>query len=223
MRYRRLGIITIAVAAGSILFAGCGDSGSSQSGTASSSTTVSSAQKHNAADETFVRGMIPHHQQAVQMSDLMLAKPDIDPRVVDLAKRIKAAQGPEIDTMNRWLAEWSTGAAASPAATSTPGSDMSGHDMPGMSMPATSVSGAAPAMGHGMVSEEGMADLRAAQGTAASRLFLTEMIQHHRGAIMMAQNEIDSGEYPAAVALARSIVTTQQAEITEMEKLLGSL
>jgi uncharacterized protein (DUF305 family) len=75
----------------------------------------------------------------------------------------------------------------------------------------------------GMTSEQDMAALKNAQGVEASRLFLTQMIQHHRDAITVAQNEINSGEYPAATAMARSIVASQQHEIDTMQKLLVSL
>lgn len=50
--------------------------------------------------------MIPHHQQAIQMSDIVLAKQGIDPRVIDLANQIKAAQGPELQQMQGWLTQW---------------------------------------------------------------------------------------------------------------------
>jgi uncharacterized protein (DUF305 family) len=68
-----------------------------------------------------------------------------------------------------------------------------------------------------------MAALQNAQGVEASKLFLTQMIKHHQGAISMAQNEINSGQYPATIAMARSIVTSQQQEIDTMNKLLTSL
>jgi uncharacterized protein (DUF305 family) len=54
----------------------------------------------------FAQQMIPHHQQAIQMSDIVLAKQGIDSRVVDLADQIKAAQGPEIQPMQGWLTQW---------------------------------------------------------------------------------------------------------------------
>jgi len=68
-----------------------------------------------------------------------------------------------------------------------------------------------------------MGDLQNAQGVEASKLFLTQMIKHHQGAISMAQNEINTGQYPAATAMAHSIVTSQQQEIDTMNKLLTSL
>jgi uncharacterized protein (DUF305 family) len=75
----------------------------------------------------------------------------------------------------------------------------------------------------GMMSAEDMEALRSAQGVEASRLFLTQMIEHHRGAIEMARTEIDTGQNPDAVAMARSIADTQQREITTMENILSSL
>lgn len=94
-------------------------------------------------------------------------------------------------------------------------SGMPGHgDMPTTSgMP--SMSGT-PGMS-GMMSEQDMAALQNAQGVEASKLILTQMIAHHEGAITMAQTEIKEGQYPAAVKLARAIVTAQQTEIETMK------
>ena len=79
---------------------GSGSSGISPSASAS----VSSA--HNDSDVAFATQMIPHHQQAVEMADMVLAKTGVDPRVTELAKQIKAAQDPEIVTMTGWLKAW---------------------------------------------------------------------------------------------------------------------
>jgi uncharacterized protein (DUF305 family) len=147
----------------------------------------------------FAQHMIPHHQQAVEMSDTLLAKQGIDLRVIELASQIKAAQGPEIQQMQGWLTQW--GGPAMPP--------MSGHgDMPGMS---------------GMMSEQDMTALKDAPGVDASKLFLTQMIAHHEGAITMAQTEIKDGQYPAAVAMAHAIVATQQQEIDTMKGILATL
>jgi uncharacterized protein (DUF305 family) len=162
-------------------------------------TTTAAAQAHNDADAMFAQHMIPHHTQAIEMSDTLLAKQGIDPRVTELATQIKAAQGPEIQQMQGWLTQW--------GAPSTP--PMSGHgDMPGMS---------------GMMSDQDMTALNNAKGVDATKLFLTQMIAHHEGAITMAQSEIKDGQYPPAVAMARAIVTTQQQEIDTMNGILASL
>jgi uncharacterized protein (DUF305 family) len=72
------------------------------------------------------------------------------------------------------------------------------------------------------MSDADMTALKNADGAEAGRLFLTQMIAHHQGAIEMAQTEIRDGQYPAAVSMARSIVTTQQQEIDTMNGILGS-
>ena len=74
----------------------------------------------------------------------------------------------------------------------------------------------------GMMSPEQMQQLRDAQGAEASRLFLTQMIEHHRGAIAMAKTEIQDGQSPEAIALARQIVTDQESEIARMQQLLNN-
>jgi uncharacterized protein (DUF305 family) len=167
------------------------------------------AEAHNAADVMFAQHMIPHHQQAVEMSDMLLGKQGIDRRVTDLATQIKAAQAPEIQQMQGWLTAW--GNPAMPPMSST---DMGHGGMPGMS--------GMPAM-QGMMSDADMTALRNAQGVEAAKLYLTQMIAHHEGAITMAQNEIKDGQYPDAIKMSHAIVTTQQQEIDTMRAILGTL
>ena len=208
MRRRLLAIGAAAVATLTTL-TGCSGS-SPEAGTSPAGTTTSAAaQPHNQADAMFAHHMIPHHQQAIEMSDIVLGKQGIDPRVVTLANQIKAAQGPEIQQMQSWLSQW-----GEPTMMPMPSSMMPGHDMGDM--------GDMPGMS-GMMSGEDMAALRNAQGVEASKLFLTQMIAHHQGAIAMAQDEIKSGQYPPAIAMSQSIVTSQQKEIDEMQAILASL
>jgi len=208
-----------------VIAAGCSDNSAgsehqmsqmSSPATASANTTTPSGEVHNDADVMFAQHMIPHHQQAIEMSDMLLTKQGIDPRVTDLAKQIKAAQGPEIEQMQGWLTQW-----GNPAMPPMPSGDMSGHgNMPGMSgMPSMSDT---PGMS-GMMSEADMAALQNAQGVEAGKLFLTQMIAHHEGAITMAQTEIKDGKYPAAVEMARAIVIAQQKEIDTMKGMLATL
>ena len=205
----------VAAVAALVVLTACSDSDSDQSAqqtSSSASVTASSAatEPHNLADVMFAQHMIPHHEQAIEMSDVVLAKDGIDPRVNELANQIKAAQGPEIDRMQGWLTEW--GQSMMPSGQRTTSS------MPGMDMPGDSGMGM-----NGMMSDEDMAALQNAQGVDASRLYLTQMTVHHQGAITMAQNEIDSGQYPDTIAMARSIAQTQQQEITTMQNILASL
>jgi len=156
------------------------------------------AAQFNDADVKFAQMMIPHHQQAVEMSDLLAAKSGVDPRVLDLAVQIKEAQAPEIEQLTQWLDQW-------------------GAPVP--------ESGAMDSMDHGsmggMMSADDMKALEDAKGSEAGRLFLSQMISHHQGAVAMAQTEVDEGENTDAVAMAKGIVETQQDEISTMSELLA--
>lgn len=205
-----------------VVAAGCGNnSGGEQpagqtttAATPTAQATTPTAEAHNQADVMFAQHMIPHHQQAIEMSDMLLSKQGIDPRVIELANQIKAAQGPEIQEMQGWLTQWGSPQMPMPSGMPGHGDMPTTSGMPSMSgMPGVS----------GMMSEQDMAALQNAQGVEASKLFLTQMITHHEGAITMAQNEIKDGQYPAALELARSIVTSQQKEIETMKGILATL
>ncbi|WP_244288021.1 DUF305 domain-containing protein [Cryobacterium flavum] len=156
----------------------------------------------NSADITFAQMMIPHHEQAVQMSDDLLAKDGIDQSVTDLATEIKAAQEPEITQLKDWLTAWGED-----------DSSMSGMD--GMS----GMGGGSD----GMMSDDDMMALQDASGIEAATLFLEQMTVHHEGAVAMAQLEVDDGENADAQAMAANIVKSQTAEIAVMAELLASL
>jgi uncharacterized protein (DUF305 family) len=186
---------------------------------ASPRATSAQTAAHNQADMNFVHAMIPHHQQAIEMADLVLAKEGIDPRVVELAKQIKAAQSTEITTMQGWLSQWGM----------SPMPDMDHGGMhgsgTGSSAPSTSMM---PGMGEmsgmdGMMSQADMDALKNAQGVQASKLFLAGMIKHHQGALVMAQEEIKNGQFPDAVIMAKQILQSQQKEIDTMNQILASL
>ncbi|QCB97458.1 DUF305 domain-containing protein [Arthrobacter sp. PAMC25564] len=198
-------ILTISAVgiAAAIALAGCaGTSGSTpassmpgmgQNGMGMSSSSAPAASNHNAAETMFTQGMIPHHAQAVEMSDMMLKKQGMDARITALATRIKAAQAPEIEQMTGWLKSWNE-----------PAQMASGHGM-----------------GDGMMGDDDLNKLDAAQGTEAAKLFLTGMIAHHQGAVTMATAEISQGKNPDAISLSKAIVTSQTAEIQEMKGLLA--
>jgi uncharacterized protein (DUF305 family) len=215
MMWKRAVLTGAGAVAAMVIAAGCSDGGAGtghsagQGSSASSSVTAApSGQDHNDADVMFVHHMIPHHQQAIEMSDVILGKRGIDPRVTELATEIKGAQGPEIQQMQDWLGQWGNPPMPSMAGS---GGD-SGHEMDGMS-----------GDGMGMMSDEQMTALRSAEGVEASRSFLIGMIKHHEGAIDMAQNEIGNGRFQPAVQLARAIVKSQQQEIDTMKGILETL
>lgn len=205
--------ISAATVAVAIALAGCsagsgagGSETSSMSGmnhggsgmSSSSAPATSAAAEFNDADTMFAQMMIPHHSQAVAMSDVVLGKEGIPASVTDLATRIKAAQGPEIEKMTGWLQSWGQ-------PTEVPTGMPSAHSM------------------SGMMGEDDMAKLDAAQGIEAAKLFLTQMIAHHEGAVAMAKTETTDGKNADAVRLSKDIVSSQQAEIQEMKDLLATL
>ncbi|MGC5077783.1 DUF305 domain-containing protein [Agrococcus sp. DT81.2] len=160
-----------------------------------------SATDFNQDDVMFAMNMVAHHQQAIEMSDMLLAKSDVDERVAALAERIRTAQQPEIEEMTAMLEGWGIELS----------DDASGshHDVGGGD--------------GGMMSEDDMAALEAESGPEASSLFLEQMIVHHEGAVEMAEAEIDSGIDSDALALAERITSDQASEIAEMQALLDEL
>ncbi|WP_084965409.1 DUF305 domain-containing protein [Thermoactinospora rubra] len=198
---RRLALTVAAGAGAVVLLAACGGgdstAGSDMSATgapAATATTEQPGAAFNDADVTFAQMMIPHHEQAVEMAELAETRA-ADAEIKDLAARIKAAQDPEIATLRGWLKAWGKPEMA----------DHMGHDMPGM-------------MGEG-----DMHNLGAAKGTEFDRLFARLMIAHHNGAIEMARTEQAQGANPEAKALAKTIETTQQAEVEQLQKILDRL
>ena len=158
------------------------------------SSSAPAAADRNGSDAMFAQAMIPHHAQAVEMSDMMLKKTGIDARVTALATRIKAAQAPEIEKMTGWLKGWNE-----------PTQATGGHSMTGM------------------MSGDELGKLDAVQGTEASKLFLSQMIAHHEGAIEMANTEVRAGKNTEAIQLGKDISASQQTEIREMKDLLAAL
>lgn len=153
------------------------------------------ATEFNQADVDFATAMSPYHMQALIMVELAESRAS-SAEVRDLATRIKAVRGPEIDQLAEWILDWGARGGSMP-----PHGDE--HHGPGM------------------LADAQMDELRAADGARFDRLFLEGMIAHHEGAITMAREELQAGLNPDAKAMAQSIITSQQAEIDEMRGLLS--
>ena len=145
-------------------------------------------------ESMFAEMMIPHHQQAVEMSDLALSK-STNPSVLDLAKRIKDAQSAEIIQMQSWLGSSESNSMMS---------DHSGHSM------------------GGMLTDEELSKLESASGAEFDKLFLEGMIAHHEGAIDMSRMIKDTTTKEIN-AFGVNVVEVQSAEIREMKEILESL
>jgi uncharacterized protein (DUF305 family) len=146
----------------------------------------------NDADVTFTQNMIPHHQQAIEMAELVDTH-TTRPQLRTLAGRIVASQGREVTLMQGWLQAW--GKPAAPQ----------GMDHGGMQMP-------------GMMSEADMRQLTATRNQDFDLLFLEMMAAHHQGAIEMANTELRDGALPEVKRLAQQILDDQQAEIDQFEQ-----
>ncbi len=152
----------------------------------------------DADDVAFATNMIPHHEQAVELSALV-ADRTTNQELIALANQISAAQQPEINAMRVFLVQWNENPEDS--------SGNGGHAMHGAMQ--------------GMVDEATMAKLKSLNGAEFDKLWLQSMISHHQGAIEMAKAELANGQNVDAKRMAQSIVDTQQAEITQMNQMLG--
>jgi uncharacterized protein (DUF305 family) len=149
----------------------------------------------NDADKRFVQNMIVHHQQAVWMSDLAPERAS-SRDVKELASRISDVQGLEIGAMNRWLSKHSIPTVDPSAPDHHTGGDHA--DMPGMA------------------TGEQLDQLANARGTDFDRLWLRLMIDHHQGALTMAEEVRTSGIDVRVQEIADDVVVEQTDEIQRM-------
>lgn len=163
---------------------------------------IASSESFNQADVDFATDMIQHHAQALTMADLVRDR-EVSAELTRLAEEIRMAQAPEIELMVEWLNDWGR------PAPETGRDHSNAHDGMGMgdSMP-------------GMMSTADMDALASAQDEDFESMWLRMMIEHHEGAITMAETEKATGKHPEAIDLAATIIAAQQREINEMADLL---
>jgi uncharacterized protein (DUF305 family) len=152
---------------------------------------------YNADDIAFATNMVPHHEQAIELSALVPER-STNPEVIGLAQAIASVQEPEIATMKAFLVQWNENPDTQ--------TGHEGHDMAGMA---------------GMVDGATLARLESLSGAEFDTLWLQSMIAHHEGAVEMAKAEIATGENVDAKQLAQHIIDAQQAEIAQMRTMLG--
>ena len=176
-------------------------------------TASAPPRKPSDADVKFMQGMIMHHSQAVEMTELLKTRTH-DTEVVALGKRIDISQSDEMRFMREWLTERGE-PLSEHGSMDMAGMDMAGmdHDMDMGSMP----------MMPGMLTKEQMKALAAATGPEFDHLFLTGMIQHHTGALTMVKDLFrvpGAGQDPRLFDFASDVDNTQQAEIDIMRHML---
>ncbi len=160
----------------------------------------------SAADVAFMQGMIMHHQQAVEMTALIDSHTE-NANLRELGARISSSQSDEIRFMKRWLA--ARGEPISMAMPGMPDMDRAGNPM---------------ALMPGMLTPEQMDALRKAKGAQFDHLFLTGMIQHHNGALIMVKdlfNTAGAGQDAEIFDFATDADNTQRAEIKIMQTMLA--
>jgi uncharacterized protein (DUF305 family) len=160
------------------------------------------------ADVDFMQGMIMHHNQAVEMTEMLKTRTK-DPAIMELGKKIDVSQSDEM----RWMKQWLTDRGFPISVDSMAGMNM--KDMKGMDM-------SMPMM-PGMLTPAQMDTLRKASGPDFDHLFLTGMIQHHSGALQMVKDLFanpGAGQDPQLFDFASDVDNTQQAEIDIMRHML---
>ena len=168
-------------------------------------STTGQAPPRSQADVDFMQGMIMHHAQAVEMTALIASHTENE-GVRRLGAKISSSQSDEIGFMERWLK--ARGEAVSMAMPGMPDMDMSGKPMAPMP---------------GMLTPAQMDALRNARGAEFDRLFLTGMIQHHNGALVMVKdlfNTAGAGQDADLFNFATDADNTQRAEIRIMQSML---
>lgn len=148
----------------------------------------------NSADVTYARMMIEHHAQALEMTELAPDRAE-SKKIVKLAERIAAAQGPEIKAMKAWLKSHDKAERDD------------GHTHDHATMP-------------GMATQAQLKQLSAADGAAFDQLFLTLMITHHQGAITMSTEVKGEGNNLVMEEMADDVVAQQTSEISRMRDLM---
>jgi uncharacterized protein (DUF305 family) len=177
-----------------LVFGACGGGSADSTETVPATATAT----FNDDDVMFAQMMIPHHEQAVEMSDIAL-DPTVgaSDAVRQLATRIKGAQDPEIELMTGLLTGWGK---------STEMDTSMDHS----------------SMMDGMLTADELDGLSSLRGADFDRAWMEAMIKHHEGALAMAKDVLEGGSDPAVMKLSEEIVAGQQAEIDEMRGLLGS-
>ena len=190
-----LGVIVLLVAAVVSLSVNRGDNSTmnNSSGHMGHGSSSSSNANYTGADIMFLQMMIPHHQQAIDISNLAM-KNSQDPELLELAKIIARDQAAEIKQMKVWLKD----AGAS--------EDM-GHSMDGMG---------------GMLNDDELAALSAATGKEFDTLWLKGMTEHHDGAIHMTQM-IEDAQNADIKAFGTKVIKDQSVQIAQMKKMLARL
>lgn len=198
-RYRRLPLLAIVGVLLTILGACSPPAAPATTLPDSSEVAPSGAAPHNEADVSFAQMMIIHHVGATDLAGLA-QQTSTNGQVRELAERINAAKGPEVNQMRGWLETWGEPLPEN--------SDMTGMAHDGMGI-------------GGLDQQAAMNALLKLDGTEFDKKFLSLMVAHHQGTLAIATQQVNEGQNAAAIELAKSVIEVHQSEIAEMRTLLG--
>ena len=200
---KKLTLTVVALTTAALLLGACGssdmgsmDMGSSDSSSMDMGYSIPESADFNDADVMFAQMMIPHHEQAIEMSDIALdPNTGASAAIIALATQIKGAQDPEISQMKNLLTTWGMP------------TDMGSMDHSSMM--------------DGMLSLEEMNTLGQLKGAEFDKAWAKGMIAHHEGAIEMANDVLANGKNSEILALANAVVSGQSTEIETLKPLAG--
>ncbi len=200
---KKLTLTVVALTTAALLLGACGssdmgsmDMGSSDSSSMDMGYSIPESADFNDADVMFAQMMIPHHEQAIEMSDIALdPNTGASAAIIALATQIKGAQDPEISQMKNLLTTWG--------------------------MPTEMGSMDHSSMMDGMLSLEEMDTLGQLKGAEFDKAWAKGMIAHHEGAIEMANDVLANGKNSEILALANAVVSGQSTEIETLKPLAG--
>ena len=195
---KKLTLTVIALTTTALLLGACGssDMSSMDMGSSDMDNSIPESADFNDADVMFAQMMIPHHEQAIEMSDIALdPNTGASAAIIALATQIKGAQDPEISQMKNLLTTWG--------------------------MPTEMGSMDNSSMMDGMLSLEEMDTLGQLKGAEFDKAWAKGMIAHHEGAIEMANDVLANGKNSEILALANAVVSGQSTEIETLKPLAG--
>ncbi|WP_082981141.1 DUF305 domain-containing protein [Mycolicibacter heraklionensis] len=186
-------VLTVVVAAiVSVAAGGCHHASTPAPESSSSAAGMASG---SPADVRFLEDMVIHHQQSLELAAMVYSQSG-NPALVAFADQSATQQRTELQGCQAQLLQWEVPGGRSEQDRAA--------DIPGM------------------VDKAVIDKLHSLRGPAFDTLWLQTMIAHQRGAITLAQNQIQHGESPEAISIAQSLLPFQQAEINQMNQLLGA-
>lgn len=184
------------------IVAGCGNSESVSLLDPPSAAVAAAAEAHTRFDVLFARDIIEHGTQAVALSDLLVGKDGVGPEVSDVARRINAGNAGRTNELQALLLDW--GFTPLTVRPDPPAAEPGVQVQPGE---------------HPLATAADYRVLRDSVGPRAADVYRNLMIRQNQFTIIASRFQLQSGLHPGAMAVARSLIADQQAEIDALKAL----